>query len=222
MVSLPVFTPCTNDEPLLTGLPKALLSVYPAEVVFGNSVLGEESAEATILLKNDGYDDVAITDIIAVGDFVNKSNVIVQILAAQTIALQVAFSPGKVGLMTGGLHIEAAGASGIKFVKLTGTGILTPTAIPTFHQLIGLNNTAYASVNITGGVYALVASGTFAGASLQLQWRPDEITAWTNIGGAILDADTQSIYGIPLTVGMVRGVLAGGTASTSITSQLAW
>lgn len=222
MVSLPSFTPCTGIEPFLEGKPKALLTMYPAEVTFGNTVLNTDSNESTILLKNDGTDVVAVTEITVVGDFALASDPIVQVLAGETIALQVSFHPTKAGALTGGIHIGAELAEGHKFVKLVGSGVLAPATIPQFHQLIGVENQAIAAVNIVAGTYALIASGTFDGASIQLQWRPDAVTPWVDIAGAVVSSASESVYGIPLTSGQVRVLIGGGGTATSLDAQLTW
>lgn len=222
MGTLASFTPCTGDEPFLEGQPKLSLSLYPAELTFGNTSIGQSSNQSTILLRNEGTDTVAINEIMVVGDFEDNSDVIASIEASETVELKVSFKPTRVGVATGGLHIKSASAIGHKFVKLTGSGILVPSALPQFHQLMASASVPLDAVNIVGGVYALVGSGTFDGASLQLQWREDDTDPWADIPGAILAADNDAIFAIPLTTGQVRVVLAGGTASTSVSAQLAW
>lgn len=221
MGSVASFTPCVDDEPFLAGKPKGLLKLYPAEVTFGNTVLDEDSGTHAILLTNEGYDTAVITDVIVVGDFAMTSGALNQIAAGETLTLQVKFHPTKAGAMTGGLHIVSEDAQGHKFVKLAGSGVLSPAAMPQYLQLIGSNNAAIEAVNVSAGVFGFLAEGVFDGASVKLQWRPNTATAWVDISGAIL-TDSDAIYGIPLTAGQVRVILAGGGSNTLLTAKLVW
>lgn len=222
MGSVASFTPCTDIEPYLDGKERAVLSVYPTEVTFGNTVLDQDSADYTILLVNDGSGTVAIDNLVVVGDFLNKSDVITEILAGERLALKVAFHPQRAGEITGGIYIDAAEATGTKFVKLIGTGTLAPASSPQFHQLLGSNGQAFDSVNVVSGTYALIAEGTFDGAVVQLQWRADDETAWADVAGASVSSEGNSVYGIPLTACQVRVTVTGGTAGTSLTAKLIW
>lgn len=222
MGSLASFIPCTSDEPYLEGKPKSVLTMYPAELTFGNTVIGTDSNESTILLKNDGYDTVAITEIVVVGDFEDTTGALTHVDAGETVALTVRFNPNRAGTITGGIHIQAADASGHKFVKLTGSGVLAPVSLPQFHQLTGVENMPLSAVNIGPGVFAFLGSGSFDGASIQLQWRENTASPWADIPGATLTGANQSIFGIPLTSGQVRVVISGGSAATSVSAKLAW
>lgn len=108
------------------GLKRENLSLYPNEITFGNVVVSATSPSQTILLRNEGYDDVEIEDVIVVGDFIYTPSDITTIEPGETIPLLVSFHPGRTGALTGGLHVKTVNALGHKFIKLLGTGISGP------------------------------------------------------------------------------------------------
>src|SRR6516164_4081505 len=66
------------------GKHREALTLYPSEIVFGNAAINTETPPQTVLLRNQGYDSVSIAGITVVGDFVNGSAPITEILPNET------------------------------------------------------------------------------------------------------------------------------------------
>ncbi|MEQ1950934.1 hypothetical protein [Mesorhizobium sp. CN2-181] len=202
------------------GMRREFLTLYPDTLTFAPQQINSISTVQTILLKNSGYDAVSIEAVTVVGDFSNQSAALTKILAGETLALQVSFNPKRAGAATGGLHIKALNAAGHKFIPLSGSGVLAADT-PTQYELTVPDDGTGDAVEIASGVYAFTGSGTFSGATLQLQWRANVSDSWISIPGAALTA-ADTIYGIPLNSGQARILVSGATGAVSVDSSLVW
>lgn len=101
--------------------PKAL-TVSLHEVRAPDTLVGASSQACSVVFYNNGTEPVDITEIVTVGDFVASFDPKTGIMPGDKLVIAVTFTPVRQGFTTGGIYVDAAGAAGEKFVKLTGVG----------------------------------------------------------------------------------------------------
>jgi hypothetical protein len=104
---------------------KFSLNIFPGSLEFVG-VVDVQSPKQAIIVQNDGYEDLAIHDVIVVGPFQLIGEKPTTILAGNTISIEVAFTAKVVGAMSGGIFIQAPLAVGECFVQINGTGSAAP------------------------------------------------------------------------------------------------
>jgi len=202
------------------GKQREALSLTPSGKDFGNMVLGRVSPPETFLLTNIGYDQVLIQEIVAVGDFAFTGPEINHVNIGETVSLSVCYTPAVKGLVTGGLYVTAPNALGSKFASLTGSGVTIEDLLMQY-PLLSNGKVTGPAIAIANGVYSCAVSGTFDGATAQLEWRPDAATPWISIPN-IRYTEANTIYGIPLNIGQTRILIIDPGFSTSLTATLMW
>lgn len=101
--------------------PRAL-AMSLSEVKSADTIVGFLSSPCYVTVYNSGTEAIDITEIVTVGDFTASFDPTTGILPGDKVVIAVTFTPVREGLATGGIYIDAAGAAGEKFVKLTGLG----------------------------------------------------------------------------------------------------
>ena len=120
-------------------LPGAEVSVWPATLMFSTEGIGNPSSAMNVTVANISSGSVAVSSIVASGDFLVSSNSCgAQLAAGAHCVVSVAFTPQLTGLRTGLLTITDA--MGVQNVKLSGKG--ASAAIVTFSTANQIN-TAY-------------------------------------------------------------------------------
>ena len=99
------------------------INMFPESLIF-EGVIGTETDLQTILINNNGYNDVNIQDITIVGPFSLKTVEPTKILVNETVSLSVAFTARHTGNATGGLHIKTVDAVGDTFISFSGSGLV--------------------------------------------------------------------------------------------------
>jgi len=110
-------------RPYPPGKSRFYINLYPDTLSFEDTVSGEESFTRTVLMQNTGLDNIVIEDIILVGDFELVTTKPLKLKIGETMGIELKFTPNKVGVITGGMYIDAKRAEGERFVSLTGSGI---------------------------------------------------------------------------------------------------
>ena len=148
------------------------VSLFIADLTFGNQGVGTTSTAQIVTLTNTGEGVLTITGITVGGDFAQTNNCGASLAVGIGCSIDVTFSPTVTGLLSGDLTIASDDPSGPQIVALSGTGIaaavgLTSTSLTFVAQLVGttgdsqivtLTNTGSASLNFS----SIVASGDFA------------------------------------------------------------
>jgi hypothetical protein len=105
----------------------------PVSLTFASQTLGTASTAQTITLTNSGGIALAVTSISASTNFSETDNCLnVPVNAGASCAIQVTFTPGKVGSIAGQITINANVSGGQLSIPLSGTGLSTGvvTALP--------------------------------------------------------------------------------------------
>lgn len=103
------------------GKSRYSLAIFPDELNFGTIEDGQTSAPQTIILINNGFDDLIINSIRSVGDFALIGTMPTFIQVGQNTSIQVSYVPTAVGNGTGGIYIDTGNAAGEEFIKLIGS-----------------------------------------------------------------------------------------------------
>ena len=107
----------TAEEQLTT------VSVDPASLAFSSQTVGTTSNSQIVTLTNTGGIALAVTSITAATDFDETDNCTASALnSGASCAIQVTFSPGQPGSISGQITISANIAGGQTTIPLTGTG----------------------------------------------------------------------------------------------------
>jgi len=165
---------------LLTGTGQGfpIVSLSPSTLTFSVRVLGITSASKNVVLRNTGTTKLAISSIVASGDFTIPANTCGSSLAPQTsCTISVAFKPTAVGTRTGTLTINDDASGSPHTVSLSGIGTavtLSPTALNFSPQLVSTTsvgrtvtvaNHSATTLNFTGITIAGTDAGNFVIAS---------------------------------------------------------
>ena len=121
------------------------LEIYPASLVYPDTKVGNTSIALTVMLTNKGYETLPINSITAVGDFSLVPGWATEVLAGETIDVQVKFVPQGRGALTGGLYIDTGDAAGQEFISLSGSAIGSSSDLTT--DLILAENAGLGSAN---------------------------------------------------------------------------
>jgi hypothetical protein len=104
------------------------VSLSTFSLLFGNQLLGTNSAVQTVTLANVGTTTLNITSITTTGDFSQTTNCGLTLAAGRSCRINVRFSPTVVGVRNGTLTITDSDATSPQVVTLTGTGV-QPAAV---------------------------------------------------------------------------------------------
>jgi parallel beta-helix repeat protein/YD repeat-containing protein len=161
-----------------TGQGFPIVSLSTTSLAFGVKVLGSTSASKNVVLRNTGTTTLAISSIVASGDFIIPANSCGSSLAPQTsCTISVAFKPTAVGARIGTLSINDNASGSPHTVSLSGTGTavtLSSSALNFSPQLVSttsvgrtvtVTNHSTTTLNFTGITIAGANAGDFIIAS---------------------------------------------------------
>jgi hypothetical protein len=103
--------------------PAQLVLLSTTSLVFGNQALGTTSAAQLVTVTNNQANPLAVSSIVATGDFAQKNNCGSTVVAGGKCKVSVTFTPTVVGTRTGSLTITDDAGSSPQIVSLSGTGV---------------------------------------------------------------------------------------------------
>jgi hypothetical protein len=144
----------------------------PANVSFGNQVVGSPGTAHQVQLSNNGTATMNISGISASGDFSETNTCGATLAAGANCTVSVIFTPTQSGARTGTLSVADDASGSPQTVGLTGTGVApiaqwSPSSLSFGNQVLGttsnarqvqLSNNGSSTMNISG----ISASGDFA------------------------------------------------------------
>jgi hypothetical protein len=161
----------------------AAVTLSPTSAAFGSEQIGVKSAAQTFTLANNQSSPLAISSIVATGDFAQTSNCGSSLAASTSCTIQVTFTPTTAGSRQGGLTVSDNAADSPQTASLSGTGLasvltFTPSSLSFPTQTAGTTSTAQSTTltNIGSAPFTIntvMASGdymqtnTCMGATLQ-------------------------------------------------------
>jgi Beta-propeller repeat/Abnormal spindle-like microcephaly-assoc'd, ASPM-SPD-2-Hydin len=168
----------------------AAVSIAPFSLQYSDELLGTSSATQTALLRNMSSSGIAISSIVASGDFSQTNDCGSSLAAASTCKFVITFTPSAVGSRSGSIAIVDSALGSPHVINLGGTGAgplvtLSPLSVTfsatsvgttSLQQAVSLTNSGNASLYISGisifGDFSQTNNcGTFlgAGSSCQIQ-----------------------------------------------------
>ena len=175
-------------------------SLSTTSLLFGNQVVGTNSARQTVTVVNVGTAAVTISSIVIGGanpaDFGQTNNCLGNPLGVgRSCSVNVRFSPTAVGVRTAALSITGLDPNGPQLVSLTGTGVapilsVTPTGPLAFSSPLNVSSAAQTlNVTNTGAASLFINSISLGGTT------PGQFTQTNNcpIGGALAAGATCSV-----------------------------
>lgn len=163
---------CSVPDTTSTTTPQASLS--PATLTFTSQNVGALSTSQTVTLSNAGTAALAITQIVASGDFAETNTCGSSVAAGASCAISVTFTPAAAGARTGSLAVTDNAAGSPHTASLAGTGValaphasLSPASLTFTSQATGSISAAQTVTLSNGGTAALsvtqiAATGDFA------------------------------------------------------------
>jgi len=103
--------------------PAQLVLLSTASLVFGNQALGTTSAAQLVTVTNNQANPLAVSSIVATGDFAQRNNCGSKVVAGGKCKVSLTFTPSVVGTRTGSLTITDDAGSSPQIVSLSGTGV---------------------------------------------------------------------------------------------------
>jgi len=103
--------------------PAQLVLLSTTSLVFGNQALGTTSAAQLVTVTNNQANPLAVSSIVATGDFAQKNNCGSTVVAGGKCKVSVTFTPTVVGTRTGSLTITDDAGSSPQIVSFSGTGV---------------------------------------------------------------------------------------------------
>lgn len=124
------------------------ISAGPSSVNFG-SVSAGKSAEQTVTLTNTGNSEVTVSKVLlsGTGFSMNGSSAPIQLASAQSVTLELQFSPAFAGTSNGTLTVDSNARDSSVVVKLTGSETAGPVSA---EHSVGLTWDASTSAGIAG------------------------------------------------------------------------
>jgi Tol biopolymer transport system component/PKD repeat protein len=114
------------------GPPAPGIALSPGSLAFGSQLVGTTSNPLTVSLTNAGTTDVAISSIVANGDFVQTDNCGSSVAAGASCTIIAKFTPTATGARSGALTITNNAAGSPHTVSLSGTGISNKPPVASF------------------------------------------------------------------------------------------
>ena len=155
---------------LAVTAPTAALS--PTSLTFTGQLVGTTSAAQTVTLSNTGTAPLAISGIVATGDFAQTNACGTSLAAGASCTISVTFTPAAAGGRTGAVTITDSATGSPRTVALSGTGTvpgvsLSAASLTFASQAVGTTSAAQSvTLSNTGtgplAISGIVASGDFA------------------------------------------------------------
>jgi len=146
------------------------VSLSSASVILGDEAVGTASAARVLTLANTGTADLAITSIVAAGDFTQTNTCGTSVATGARCIILVRFNPAATGTRSGTLTITDSASDSPQVIALSGTGtapvVSLSVEVLTFQhninidcppKTVALTNTGTGPLAITG----IVATGDF-------------------------------------------------------------
>jgi hypothetical protein len=138
------------------------VALSPASLQYASQAVGSSSQPQTVLLRNMGSSQLAISSITTTGDFAETDSCQTSVLAASSCTFSVTFTPTAVGSRSGSILIQDDAAGSPHVINLSGSGsgagaALSPASLPFSLQPLGtssapqnvtLTNTGNATLNV--------------------------------------------------------------------------
>jgi len=188
----------------LTGTGSLPVTASPASLLFSSRTVGTTSSAQTVTLTNHLNTSVAVSAVVAGGDFALASNTCGSSLGAGfTCKIGVTFTPRVVGARSGTVTISYSAYGSPSLVTLTGTG-----------NASGLISIAVTPANPSiafGAAQQFIATGKFSGGSQDLT----ASVVWNSSAPGI-----AAISNAPGTQGMATGVAQGNSTITATLNSI--
>jgi len=137
----------------LTGL-GTTLSISPVALVFGNQGVGSTAATQPVTMTNTGGAAIAITSIVASGDFAENDTCGNSLAGGASCIISVSFTPTAIGTRTGSITITDVDPTSPQIVSLIGHG----TSPGTGQFTLSANPTTATTFAGTAATYTLVVT----------------------------------------------------------------
>ncbi len=176
-----------------TGL-AGVAQLSASSLTFASSTVGTASSAQTITVTNSGNGVLAMTSVVATGDFAQTNNCTSVAANGGTCAIQVTFTPTTSGSRTGNLTLTDSAANSPQLVSLTGSGIdfSMPASGGTATVTAGATASYQMSISPVGGTFssavALVCEGVPAFSTCTLS--PTSVTPGTSAAAVAVSIKT--------------------------------
>jgi hypothetical protein len=143
-------------------LQNSALTVSPSSIQFGTQTVQTVSAPQTVTLTNNSNASIALTSIVASGDFRQTNSCGTSIAANSTCTVKVNFAPTAKGVRTGVLAITTNATPTNPTVSLSGTGTvvgLSPPKLLFGNQKVGTTSAPLAITLVNKANGSLAISG---------------------------------------------------------------
>lgn len=218
-----------------------IISLSTTSLSFGNQRVGVTSSSQPVVLKNTGISALAISSIVATGDFAQTNDCGSTVAINASCTINVTFTPILRGTRSGAIAITDNAAASPQQVTLQGQGIgpaatLGAASVSFTSQLVGTTSTTQAVTLTSSGETALsitsiTASGDFAqtndcpsslpntqSCTIQITFKPT--ARGVRIGGlSILDDATTSPEQVSLSGSGIAPVVSLSKANLDFGAQ---
>ncbi len=137
------------------------VSLLPTTLTFSNQVVGTTSAAQTLTLTNtDEENALAISGIVASGDFPETNNCVPGVAAGGSCTISVKFAPKATGAIDGSITISDNAGGSPQVLALKGTGITQETISPSslnFGSVAVGSTSAIKTVTLTNHASSVIA-----------------------------------------------------------------
>lgn len=182
-------------------------SISPKTLAFGNLAAGTISASKAVTLTNSGTGPLAVSSIVASGDFSETNNCSNSLAAKSSCTVNVTFNPSVVGAITGALTFNDGATTSPQLVKMTGTGVIplvfSPTSLTFPSTAVG--ETSSATVTVTNKQTTTISLSPSASADYSVTAG----TCGTSLAAAA--SCTITLTFAPQYKGSIKGALAIAT-----------
>ncbi len=201
----------------LTGTGGTLqATLAPGALNFGSEAVGSSSAAQTATLTSSGTAALALSSIVAAGDFRETANNCTAVLAAgASCQVTLVFTPGSFGVRSGTLTVTSDAGANPQTLPLSGTGI-TPASYAGNSFSVAVNAGAEP---VTGAAVQLYAAGTSGNGSAAAALLANPV-----VTGAAGNATIPAGFVCPAAGSLLYVVSSGGTvgASSAANANVQW
>ncbi len=191
------------------------VSLLPTTLTFSNQVVGTTSAAQTLTLTNtDEENALAISGIVASGDFPETNNCVPGVAAGGSCTISVKFAPKATGAIDGSITISDNAGGSPQVLALKGTGITQETISPSslnFGSVAVGSTSAIKTVTLTNHASSVIAVSITPSSGFTA------VPAVSGGCGSSLAAKascTEDVFFTPTELGAVDGSLIFADAGT--------
>ncbi|MEV0271170.1 choice-of-anchor D domain-containing protein [Hamadaea sp. NPDC050747] len=208
----------TNTVPLSgTGVaPGPVLSLNPASLTFGGTVVGSPAATQTVTVTNTGTTTATVSGVTASGDF-SQTNNCSSLAVNASCTVTVGFTPTAAGTRTGTVTLTSNATNNPATVALSGSGIGTTTNL-------ALQKPATASSQANGSLTPALAVDGDANSYWESannafpQWLQVDLGGTYSVGKVTLKLPPSSAWGTRTQTLSVQTSTNGSTFTTAVGS----